>query len=64
MITESLTGLAQAIRHCTKCERSETREQAVPGEGVEHPALLLVGEAPGKKENESGRPFVGRYIPA
>ncbi|MBW5447561.1 uracil-DNA glycosylase [Cohnella sp. CFH 77786] len=34
-------------------------EQAVFGEGPAHARLLLIGEAPGKQEAESGRPFVG-----
>lgn len=33
---------------------------AVPGEGASSTGILLVGEAPGKKEDETGRPFVGR----
>ena len=33
--------------------------QAVPGEGSPDAQIMLVGEAPGAKEDESGRPFVG-----
>lgn len=33
--------------------------QAVPGEGNPDAAILLVGEGPGKDEDEQGRPFVG-----
>jgi uracil-DNA glycosylase family 4 len=32
----------------------------VPGEGSEKSRLVFVGEAPGAREDESGRPFVGR----
>lgn len=32
----------------------------VPGEGPEHAALMLIGEAPGKQEAEQRRPFVGK----
>ena len=33
----------------------------VPGEGpAEAPALMLIGEAPGREEAEQGRPFVGK----
>ncbi len=42
------------------CERNRTRRHAVPGEGDPGSGILLLGEAPGKKEDESGRPFVGR----
>jgi DNA polymerase len=31
----------------------------VPGEGDEHAHLVCVGEAPGAREDELGRPFVG-----
>lgn len=34
-------------------------EQVVFGEGPEHALLMMIGEAPGKQEAESGRPFVG-----
>ncbi len=33
---------------------------SVPGEGNPNAALLFIGEAPGKTEAQSGRPFVGR----
>jgi uracil-DNA glycosylase family 4 len=32
----------------------------VPGEGPEDAAVMVVGEAPGRFEDEQGRPFVGR----
>ena len=31
-----------------------------PGEGVEHPDVLVIGEGPGYDEDMSGRPFVGK----
>lgn len=34
-------------------------ERLVFGEGPQHARLLLLGEAPGEKEAETGRPFVG-----
>ncbi len=55
-----MESLARGIQHCQKCERSKTREHAVPGEGDPDSGLLLVGEAPGKREDRTGRPFVGR----
>ncbi len=48
------------IRRCRQCERWRTRFQAVPGEGKISADIMLLGEAPGKKENGTGRPFVGR----
>src|SRR5689334_9344767 len=44
---------------CTRCRLSQTRTRAVPGEGSPQARVLFVGEGPGGRENESGRPFVG-----
>ncbi|RKS69301.1 DNA polymerase [Motilibacter peucedani] len=53
--------LSEAARGCTACaELAETRTQVVPGEAPPGAELLLVGEAPGAQEDESGRPFVGK----
>ena len=32
----------------------------VPGEGNAHAEIVFVGEAPGKEESKTGRPFIGR----
>jgi uracil-DNA glycosylase len=55
-----LSELNQEILTCTLCRLSEARLHAVPGEGPVPSRILLVGEAPGKREDELGRPFVGR----
>ncbi len=52
--------LRRDIERCTKCPLHRTRRNAVPGEGPSDARLMLVGEAPGAMEDESGRPFVGR----
>jgi DNA polymerase len=36
------------------------RTKAVPGEGPYNARIMLVGEAPGREEDLTGRPFVGR----
>lgn len=54
-----LESLHHGILRCRKCPLHESRQHAVPGEGDPHAALLLIGEAPGAKEDEQGRPFVG-----
>jgi uracil-DNA glycosylase len=36
-----------------------SRKNAVPGEGDEGAGVVVVGEAPGRSEDEVGRPFVG-----
>lgn len=56
----ALETTADTIRVCTLCHLHEARANAVPGEGSARAAVLLVGEAPGRDEDASGRPFVGR----
>jgi len=56
---EALALLADNIRVCTCCDLSESRTQAVPGEGSARAAIMFVGEAPGAVEDKTGRPFVG-----
>ncbi|WP_232686660.1 uracil-DNA glycosylase [Halobacterium zhouii] len=49
------------VVECTKCpELVESRSQIVNGDGPEDADVLFVGEAPGKNEDEEGKPFVGR----
>jgi len=46
---------------CTNCSlHVSARFNCVPSRGADHPHLLLVGEAPGKEEDQTGQPFVGR----
>jgi len=57
-------SLAVAVRGCTACpELVATRQQVVVGEpatvrGARQ--VVLVGEAPGAQEDQTGRPFVGK----
>jgi len=55
----ALEAIASQVRVCRLCDLCTTRIHAVPGEGSGQSGLMLVGEAPGRKEDESGRPFVG-----
>lgn len=57
---EQMAALAGEIRGCRKCPLWKTARHAVPGEGSLEARLMLVGEAPGEREDASGRPFVGR----
>lgn len=56
----TLSDLNAKILRCTKCGLARTRNNVVPGEGVEHPDVLVIGEGPGYDEDMSGRPFVGK----
>jgi uracil-DNA glycosylase family 4 len=44
---------------CTMCGLSATRRRVVVGSGPDHPILMVIGEAPGRAEDEGGEPFVG-----
>lgn len=55
---QALAEVAKRIAVCEKC-RYEPGQNPVPGEGNPDTEIMFVGEAPGKKENETGRPFVG-----
>ncbi|MHB1210312.1 MAG: uracil-DNA glycosylase [Acidimicrobiales bacterium] len=48
------------LRSCTRCSLSATRQRVVVGSGPHHPRLMVVGEAPGRYEDEGGEPFIGR----
>ena len=56
---QELEKLARKIKVCPLCELHRSRKEAVPGEGPTHAEIMLIGEAPGARENEQGRPFVG-----
>jgi uracil-DNA glycosylase family 4 len=56
-------SLATAARGCVACpELASTRQHVVVGDvpASGRPRLVLVGEAPGATEDETGRPFVGK----
>lgn len=57
---QSLGGIADLVRECPRCRLCEHRTHAVPGEGPADARLVVVGEGPGAREDETGRPFVGR----
>ena len=47
------------ILRCERCRLAAGRKHTVFGEGVPGPEVLVVGEGPGKEEDETGRAFVG-----
>ena len=57
--TGALAQLHDRIRVCDRCPLHRTRTQAVPGAGPVSARIMLVGEAPGRREDLSGQPFVG-----
>jgi DNA polymerase len=56
----SLADVATLVAACRKCGLCDARTNTVPGEGPTTARLVVVGEGPGRTEDETGRPFVGR----
>ena len=52
-------ALRQAVAGCQACGLCASRQQTVFGVGNVHARLMVVGEAPGEQEDQSGEPFVG-----
>jgi len=52
--------LSKNIHNCKKCRLYQHAKNPVPGEGNINSKLIFIGEAPGRTEDETGRPFVGR----
>ena len=58
--SDRLDEISRDVKSCTECRLHEERRHAVPGEGDHEAKIMFIGEAPGKQEDEAGRPFVGR----
>lgn len=54
-----LDQIAEQVRSCELCRLSQSRNNAVPGEGPPDADLMFIGEGPGFHEDQQGRPFVG-----
>jgi len=57
---ETLKEVEEVCKFCYKCDLSKTRAQVVFSGGNPEAKLMLIGEGPGKNEDETGQPFVGR----
>jgi DNA polymerase len=55
-----LAMLEERVLACTRCPLHGERMNAVPGEGVLDPLVMVIGEGPGADEDRRGLPFVGR----
>lgn len=55
----TLDELHEKCKDCKRCRLWEDAANAVPGEGASDAEIMFIGEGPGKKEDQSGRPFVG-----
>jgi uracil-DNA glycosylase family protein len=54
-----LASLKEAANACQGCDLYRDATQVVFGEGRARVAILMVGEQPGDREDQLGRPFVG-----
>lgn len=50
----------ETIGDCVRCRLHQTRNTIVFGEGRSDAEIMFIGEGPGRDEDASGRPFVGR----
>ena len=55
----TLSKLRAGVQACHGCELYRDAIQGVMGTGPENAELMLVGEQPGDKEDQAGKPFVG-----
>ena len=60
MSLSNFTSLELEAKNCHACSLSNTRNNVVFGKGNQKAKILIIGEAPGKDEDLSGEPFVGR----
>jgi uracil-DNA glycosylase len=58
MPTVTLDTVRETLKTWKGIEIAHT-SNPVPGDGNPHAEIMFIGEAPGQKEDEQGRPFVG-----
>ena len=59
-LNTALSNLQLQCSSCDRCGLAASRQQVVVARGNPAAPLMLIGEAPGQQEDESGRPYVGR----
>ena len=59
-VPDSLKQIRETIGDCTRCPLHKGRTHIVFGEGNPKADLMFVGEGPGRDEDKTGRPFVGK----
>lgn len=56
---EKLKGLHERWHQNNTCELKKTASKPVFGDGNPNAEVIFIGEAPGKKEDLEGKPFIG-----
>jgi DNA polymerase len=57
---ETINQIADHCNRCHRCDLGNNRTHAVIGRGNIQAPIMIVGEAPGQNEDETGLPFVGK----
>jgi uracil-DNA glycosylase family 4 len=57
--SKKLAALNERMHACRSCPLHKGRTNVVTGDGNIDARIMVVGEAPGRNEDESGQPFVG-----
>lgn len=57
---QKLEQIKALCQNCQKCALAKTRTNIVFADGIPNHKLMLIGEAPGFNEDQTGKPFVGR----
>lgn len=57
---QTMEEMADHCNRCHRCELGNHRTHAVIGRGNPQALIMIIGEAPGQHEDETGLPFVGR----
>ena len=55
-----MQNLINEVRNCNRCAIEDQTKNKTIGKGSMNPRVLFVGLNPGKEENETGVPFIGR----
>ncbi len=59
-VFETLEAARSAAMICQACSLCSSRQNVVFAQGNPEAKLMIIGEAPGRTEDETGLPFVGR----
>jgi len=57
---QTIGELEKFIKNSDKCLLKKTAKKTVIADGSPQAKLMIIGEAPGKEEDEQGKPFVGQ----
>jgi len=58
-VNPEMKKIRDEVMACRKCPLYNSRIYPVVGEGSHEAKIMFVGEAPGRRESETGRPFCG-----